>query len=667
MKKINTISLIKEIVNRDVLAKYPDPFYETKQFSSYDRTSITKDSSSWYANWDRSQFLRVDSMNGRREFVVMDAEGPGAITRFWATVADYSGKGILRFYLDHNTSPEIEGEVLSILSGDFLTDAPLSTSVSEQTDYIQRGHNLYLPIPYSKHCKITYESPSIKEPGEHSGECFYYSINYRTYPEETTVETFSKENLIKNKTVIAGLQKELLLSQVDTKGLKENEAALFSLDSQEAKKLSLKGPGAIRRLDIKLYAEDFEQALRSTILCITFDGNKTVWVPIGDFFGSGNRFSPYQTYYTKVSSDSVFSCFWVMPYQDNCNITLENVAIEPLKASFTAYTSDWNWDNRSMYFGAGWTEYQHLYTGKTRNMYGTKSQFDVNFVELSGKGVYVGDGVTLFNSIADWWGEGDEKIYVDGESFPSHFGTGTEDYYGYAWCMHNFFEHPFIAQPDGTGATQCGHVSNVRYRALDAIPFKESLVFDMEIWHWGSTYINFAPTTFWYMLPQGKSNRKEEVNKAAAIVAKHKNDLVNNIAEKNKLVEGEYLNIHLTGGVEKSQSIPAMNWSNGAQFLWIDANENDSASLKFRTIREGRYQMKVNITQAPDYGCFDIYLNNQKLKENVNLYSDKVITKILDLGVVHLLTGENNLQFIQRKADHRATNNLLGIDYIVIY
>lgn len=33
-----------------------------------------------------------------------------------------------------------------------------------------------------------------------------------------------------------------------------------------------------------------------------------------------------------------------------------------------------------------------------------------------------------------WWGEGDEKLFVDGEKFPSTFGTGSEDYVGYAWA-----------------------------------------------------------------------------------------------------------------------------------------------------------------------------------------------------------------------------------------
>ena len=86
---ITTVSLLKEMVDCEVLAKYPEPYYETRQLSSYDRASVKKDSVSWYANCDRSQFLRVDSIDGRREFVLVDTDGPGAITRFWVTVAAY--------------------------------------------------------------------------------------------------------------------------------------------------------------------------------------------------------------------------------------------------------------------------------------------------------------------------------------------------------------------------------------------------------------------------------------------------------------------------------------------------------------------------------------------------------------------------------------------------
>ena len=296
---ISTASLLKEMVDCEALAKYPEPYYETRQFSSYDRASVKKDSVSWYANCDRSQFLRVDSIDGRREFVLVDTDGPGAITRFWVTVAAYSDKGTLRFYLDNQEVPEIEGEVLGILSGHALVDAPLSASVSELTDYKQRGHNLYLPIPYAKHCKITYESPSIKEPGEFSEECFYYNINYRTYAEGTSVATFSKEDIKQNAKLLADVQRKLTVSRREIGGLQKEPMLRSVLAAGEERDMTLSGPGAVRRLDVKLHAGDFDQALRSTVLRISFDGNETVWVPVGDFFGAGTVFLRFRLFIPK--------------------------------------------------------------------------------------------------------------------------------------------------------------------------------------------------------------------------------------------------------------------------------------------------------------------------------------------------------------------------------
>lgn len=664
-EEITFNSLLQEMCNREALARFPDPVYSTGQFSSYDRASVIKDTSSWYANWDRTQFLRTESNKGRREFVLFDAEGPGAVVRFWATVGDYFDNGIIRYYLDGDDVPVIEGELLKLISGGLLVDSPLSTSISELTEYKKRGHNLYLPIPYAKHCKITYESPGIKEPGEFSGECFYYSLNYRTYEPGTKVKTFSMADLQSATGVLDVVKARLENPSTMVAGSSET-SGMADLESGAKLNLPLMGNGAIRKLSVRLQARNLPQALRSTVLNIQFDGRETVWTPVGDFFGSGNRLSPYQTYYTEVSSDTVFSCYWVMPYQEKCNVSLLNTGSEPVFASLSVITSPWEWDARSMYFGAGWTEYQHLYTGAKRDMKGTADQFDVNFVELTGKGVYVGDGVTLFNPVGDWWGEGDEKIYIDNESFPSHFGTGTEDYYGYAWCMPSRFDHPFIAQPDGSGNLQPGHVVNVRFRALDAIPFHQKLRFDMEIWHWASTYINYAPVTFFYMLPGGNTNRVAEPDKTRQPVVLHKNDLVSNVPDVNGIVEGENLNITLTGGEEKSQTVPHLNWSNLAQFFWKDAKTGDDALLGFRVSEGGMYRLRIRLTMARDYGKYSIALNNRKLIASFDAYSENLMTYTLDLGRVALKQGENCLRFTQLKPNLSAINNSLGIDYLLI-
>src|SRR5690606_11467822 len=116
------------------------------------------DKPGWFANMDRGMFLRSETNNGRRECVLFDADGPGAVVRFWTTVAGFTAPGVLRFYFDNDTVPLIEGDIYKLIGGEELTGYPLSASVSELSPPSKRGYNLYLPLPYSKHLKITYES-----------------------------------------------------------------------------------------------------------------------------------------------------------------------------------------------------------------------------------------------------------------------------------------------------------------------------------------------------------------------------------------------------------------------------------------------------------------------------------------------------------------------------
>lgn len=522
-KEITTGTLLDEMMNREQLAEFPDPEYTTKQFSSYDRRSIGVDQPGWFANADRSQFIRTEKANGRREFVLFDAEGPGAIVRFWVTVALYEGNGTLRVYLDHDPTPVIEGEVLSVMSGGAFLKGPLATSVSDLTDYIQRGHNLYLPIPYSQHCKITYESDGVDEqPGAISGEAFYYNINYRTYTDKVSVSTFTKDDLRiyadELETIDKTIQEFDAGLPLEMQTYRKGKATLAVGEKSD---IVIEGTQAVRKLTLRLDAANAEQALRSTVLGIAFDGQQTVWCPVGDFFGTGYKLSPYSSRYTRVLEDGTMSCSWVMPFAENCRIALGNLGDQVLNiAEFSAQASPYQRTDRTMYFGAGWKEEERIATRIGEDTGAMEDQmFDVNYVDLDGKGVLIGNGVTLFNTIDAWWGEGDEKIFVDGEVFPSHFGTGSEDFYGYAWSNPNAFSHPFIAQPDGTGAMVPGYAVNLRYRALDAIPFTTGLKFDMEMWHQGSTIVNYAPVTYWYMFPEGNSNLKADPEQAAKPVA----------------------------------------------------------------------------------------------------------------------------------------------------
>ena len=86
------------------------------------------------------------------------------------------------------------------------------------------------------------------------------------------------------------------------------------------------------------------------------------------------------------------------------------------------------WDKQTMHFYALWRTSHNLIADP-------KAVQDIPFIVGMGKGVYVGSVSYILNPNTlptpwgNWWGEGDEKVFVDNDIQPSLFGTGTEEYY----------------------------------------------------------------------------------------------------------------------------------------------------------------------------------------------------------------------------------------------
>ena len=529
-KTVTFESLLDEMVDRSTLANFPSPLYTCLQASSYDRDSTVADNSNdWFANKDTSQFLRSEKHGDREEWVMMDAKGPGAITRWWVT--HKSGcKGSIRIYIDGAAEPVVTARVSGLVGGTALVGPPLpqrktsplllpytknneeARSNSPLSEVTARGRNLYLPIPYAKSCKVTFDRPNFQLNGI-KNDMLYYQINYRTYAPGTKVESFNKSTIANSKAKIDKVQRTLLgpSSAPRSPDYVPTWARTVSGKCKPGETFTIpkfEGPRAICSISIKLKAKDLTQALRSTILKATFDGQQTIWCPLGDFFGSGVGLNPYQGWYRQVKKDGRMTCWWTMPFEESCSFAVENLGKEEISFQAEIAHYEWTWTDRSMHFHTTWRQERNLKTHKNKQLKFRKINhaFDWNFLEVDGQGVFVGDTLTLLNRSERWWGEGDEKIYVDGEKFPSHFGTGTEDYYGYAWCRPDFFESPFHAQPRAEGPKNFGNITNTRVRLLDDIPFTKSYKMDMEIWHWDTTTVDYAATTYWYGRPGAKAN-----------------------------------------------------------------------------------------------------------------------------------------------------------------
>lgn len=669
---ITTASLLREMVDRESMVCYPAVDYKLKQYSSYDRASKSPELPGWFGNDDRNMFIRTEYNNGRREYVMFESNKPGAIVRFWATVLEYKGNATLRFYIDGNTQPVLQGELISLIGNGGVVGSPLSASVAPTTTLLQRGQNLYLPIPYSSSCKITLESPHMVLTTPSSGECVYYAINYREYDKSTHIESFKMSDVTHAyKALTDSVNNVLKLNQwrmpIESE-LIADETIRIEPNSFYVKELS--GSAAIHRLSLKLNAKDINKSLRSTLIRIEFDNKETVVAPVGDFFGTGYKLSPFSSWYGNVLPDGTMTAYWIMPFSQSCRISFfnhsdQNVTIQ----NFNIVKKKRDWDSlNDLYFAAYWFEEYQMETMRQVDASGRKDFFDLNYLNVTGKGKLVGTGLTLFNPADSWWGEGDEKIYVDDESFPSNFGTGTEDYFGYAWCLPAVFIHPFIAQPDGSGNLTAGYSVNFRHRVLDAIPFKQCLKFDMEIMHWSHTKMNYAPITYYYI----DANSIPSVNNVVAEQAKRKvalnrTDILSNELNGYGEIEFENMPSVKNGGDEVLQYIFNLGWSNDTQSWFLGNAVGSSVEYAFHVPVNGSYPISINITKAADYAIYDVFLNGTLVK-TIDAYSTFLTTEMVNLGNHAIINGENKLKIIIKGKNPNAIGGIFmtGLDKLKI-
>ena len=669
-------SLLSEMIDRDAVARFPDPPYRCMQASSYDRRSKTPDDpAGWFANNDWSQFLRSEERGGRREWVLMDAVGPGCIVRQWWG-GKFPPKGaVLRFYLDGAEEPAIEGPPHDILAGGALVGRPLSMEYAKAPPGSPGGMNLYLPIPYATHCKVTYSEADAKDPNK-PPPSRWYNMEYRTYPAGTKVKTFTMADLKalgpKVDEVLDRL-KEAGSAFLDWPKADELTECEIRQAIQPGKEVSVDlpaGPKAIRELQLGIgpLDEDLQEVLRSTVLRIQFDGEETIWCPVSDFVGSGVGLKEVHSWYRTAWGCGLLLSRWVMPYQKSGRITVINLGKRKVEASVGASVAPWAWDARSMHFHAAWRQERDIPTRPYR---------DWNYVAVTGKGVYMGDTLALFNPVNAWWGEGDEKIWVDGEAFPSHFGTGTEDYYGYSYGNPTLFSGPFCCQTRVDGPGNAGHTTNTRTRNLDAIPFEKSIKVDMEIWHWKDVKVNYAVASYWYALPGATSNRRPQPDEAAAPIPKLEKPAAPAARAAFRIpgaIECEKMKVvarspDIAVSTQPVSSLGSGQWSGGEQLFLRGKKQGDFVELEIPVAAPGPQKVALYGTRSWDYGILRFSINGKAAEKDQDAYSkESVAWGPVDLGVFEPKDGRMVLrvEVVGANPESKGTKSYFGLDCVVL-
>jgi len=352
-----------------------------------------------------------------------------------------------------------------------------------------------------------------------------------------------------------------------------------------------------------------------------------------------------------------------MPYEKSARITVMNLGERKAAIYVAAKVGDWKWDSRSMHFHTNWRQEREI---------PTRPYKDWNYITIQGKGVYMGDTLALFNPVRDWWGEGDEKIWVDGESFPSHFGTGSEDYYGYSYVNPTVFQGPFSNQPRVDGPGNMGHTTNTRTRILDAIPFTKSIQTDMEIWHWADCKVSYAAATYWYALPGATSNRGPSPEEAAAPIPESPDR-----ARRAKIagaIECEKMAVigKSPGAVVETQDVDTLqfgSWSEGTHLFVRAKGPGDFVELKFPVAEPGPKKVTLYATTSWDYGILRFSINGKPAEKEWDACTkESRASGPIELGVFEPRDGQMVLrvEVVGANPASKGTKSYFGLDCVVL-
>ena len=255
---------------------------------------------------------------------------------------------------------------------------------------------------------------------------------------------------------------------------------------------------------------------RYSILRFYWDDETTpsVEVPVGDFFGMGwGQYAPLNSLAVCVNPGSAFNCYWPMPFRKKCRITMENIDEKDMVLYYQVDYVLTDVPNDAAYF--------HAQFKRTNPLPYKKDYLLVD--SIKGKGQYVGTYIAWGVHNNGWWGEGEIKFFMDGDTeYPTICGTGTEDYFcgsydfdtrkknaaGVMEINYTEFSTPYAGLHQvikGDGHYEIAQRFGMyRWHITDPIRFEKNLKVTIQALGWRSEgrYLplqdDIASTVFWY-------------------------------------------------------------------------------------------------------------------------------------------------------------------------
>jgi len=476
--------------------------------SSYDRASRYDDKMDVYVNWaaneDGSGCIRTLEDGS---IVAFEQEGAGVIWRIWSALPE---NGHMRVFIDGNEIPAIDMPFIDWFEKQPGDIPPLN--LSELSMRLSRGRNSFIPIPFQKSCRVEFAP----------GWGRYYHLTYTLFDTNEIMPCYA-ERFTRDGMIALAETDRLLYDRGEVVRTGEQEVKAQIAPGETAQLFALLGSGIIEEMSLLSTEADVARL----ILRMYWDGREhpAVEAPLGEFFGGAPGYAHYRC--LPMSMDRAqYSCRFPMPYADGCRVEIANLSGAPQIVTMRfAVDAAFIPDENTLRFHA---KYHRGYFGDldvARFAPGGDRWPDWPLLRVLGaSGRFVGVhlhildawktpekeaeswwyGVWDRKTVDWWWGEGDEKFFVDGEAFPSTFGTGSEDYIGYAWAAEPpfaRFDSPYACLStmpiDGNG-----HTAVSRFHVADSIPFTDSFEgfiekYKGDAWN-GDNACLYAATPYWY-------------------------------------------------------------------------------------------------------------------------------------------------------------------------
>lgn len=314
-------------------------------------------------------------------------------------------------------------------------------------------------------------------------------------------------------------------SSYDTAG---NNSDFWPIPSGERKTLfETNQPGCVKHIWMTVGNDDLH--CRQAVIRVWWDGEEdpSIECPLGDFFGLGHGMRRnFVSVPLQMSPEDGrgFNCWWAMPF-NSARFEIENQCAnainvyfyidyeeydEPHSEDTARFHCQWRRENPT----EGWLE-EKVNNDNVWDVWSQRPNVtgDDNYVILDaqGSGVYVGchlDIDCFQRQGNDWYGEGDDMIFIDGEPWPpSLHGTGTEDYVNTAFGPTQVYSGPYHGIIVNSGDSEWhwkGKNSIYRYHVEDPIRFRKSIRVTIEHGHANKLSNDYSSTAYWYQLEPHK-------------------------------------------------------------------------------------------------------------------------------------------------------------------